>query len=138
MDTEITRNYRDEYRAQLLEYAKESQTSYDTTLITLASGALGISFAFVGQFIGNDPVQGPYLLASSWICWIVTLALILLSFATSRLALYKAVRQVDSGEQLSANPGGWLNRLTEMLNVLAGLLFFGGVVAMMCFAYINL
>jgi uncharacterized BrkB/YihY/UPF0761 family membrane protein len=138
MDTETMQDYRDKYRAQLLEYAKESQTSYDTTLITLAGGALGISFAFISQFIGDDPMQEPHLLAVSWICWVVTLALVLFSFATSTAALYRAVRQVDSEKLLAANPGGWFDRLTGILNMIAGVLFVGGVVAMAWFAFVNL
>lgn len=138
MTSKTRQEYQDDYRAQLLEYAKESQTSYDTTLITLSGGALGISIAFINQFVGDDPIRYFALLAISWICWVVTLTLVLFSFYTSTKALHSAVRQIDSEKPLSARPGGFLDRLTGLLNFLSGVLFVVGVITMVWFALVNL
>ena len=139
MTTEKTQeDYRNEYRAQLLEYAKESQTSYDKTLITLSGGALGISFAFVDQFISKSPVQQQSLLVTAWTCWIVSLSLILFSFYTSNQAMLRAVRQVDREPALSTNPGGFADRVTALFNLLAGLSFIIGVAAMAWFSNANI
>ena len=138
MTSKTPQDYLDKYRDQLQEYDRESQTSYDTTLITLSGGALGISIAFINQFIGDDPIRCFPLLAISWVCWVVTLTLVLFSFYTSTKALRAAVRQVDSGNPLPARPGGFLDRLTGLLNSLSGTLFIVGVITMVWFALVNL
>ena len=130
--------YKDEYRAQLLDYAKESQMSYDKTLIALSGGALGLSFVFVEQFASKGPVQLQSLLVTSWICWAVSLSLMLFSFYTSNRAMLRAIRRLDNDPSLSTNPGGFLDRVTEWFNLLAGILFVVGVVAVVWFALINL
>lgn len=138
MEPKSEQQYRDEYRSQLLEYAKQSQNSYDTTLITLSGGALGISFAFVNQFIGDDPMVSFPLLVIAWTCWIISLVAVLFSFATSNHALRKVVESMDRGQPLSEKPGGKLDRLTSWLNAISGILFAIGVVAMMWFAISNM
>lgn len=138
MEPKSEQQYRDEYRSQLLEYAKQSQTSYDTTLISLSGGALGISFAFVNQFIGDDPMVGFQLLVIAWTCWIISLVTVLFSFDTSNRALRKVVESMDRGQPLSENPGGRLDRLTSWLNAISGILFAIGVMAIMWFAISNI
>lgn len=130
--------YRDEYRAQLLDYAKESQMSYDKTLIALSGGALGVSFAFVEQFTSKGPVQLHFLLVASWICWVVSLSLILFSFYTSNRAMLRAIHRLDSDPSLSANPGGFFDRVTKWFNLVAGILFIVGVASVVWFALVNL
>jgi hypothetical protein len=138
MEPKTEQQYRDEYRAQLLEYAKQSQTSYDSTLITLSGGALGISFAFVNQFIGNDPIRGMPLLVAAWVCWVISLGAVLLSFYSSSRALQKVVNAMDRGEALAEMPGGRLDQLTGWLNAVSGVLLVVGVVVIIWFALLNL
>lgn len=138
MEPKTNQQYRDDYRAQLLDYAKQSQTSYDTTLITLSGGALGISFAFVNQFIGDDPMVNLPFLQTAWICWVVSLGAMLASFYTSNRALHDVVKAIDSGQPLDAKPGGRLDKVTAWLNGIAGVLFVVGVISMMSFALRNL
>jgi hypothetical protein len=129
---------RDEYRKTLLDYARESQNSYDKTLITLSGGALGISFAFIERIIGDDPMVAPCLLAVAWISWTISLTFVLFSFYTSHWALSRAIKQVDKNEPVSATPGGFPDWLTSLLNALSGLLFVAGVGAMIWFVMQNL
>ncbi len=138
MEPKTDQQYRDEYRAQLLDYAKQSQTSYDSTLITLSGGALGISFAFVNQFIGNAPIRGMPLLMTAWICWVISLGAMLFSFYSSNRALQKVVEAIDKGESLSERPGGRLDELTGGLNAISGILLVVGVIVVVWFALLNL
>ena len=138
MEPKTDQQYRDDYRTQLLDYAKQSQTDYDSTLITLSGGALGISFAFVNQFIGDAPIVGFPLLVVAWICWVISLIAVLLSFYTSNRALHKVVESIDSGQPLTARPGGRLDKVTAWLNGISGVLFVVGVIAMMWFAVRNI
>ncbi len=138
MEQKTNQQYRDDYRAQLLDYAKQSQTSYDSTLITLSGGALGISFAFVNQFIGDAPMRGLPLLIIAWICWVASLGAVLLSFYTSNRALLKVVEIIDEGQELSQRPGGRIDQLTGWLNIASPILLLLGVVTIIWFALLNL
>ena len=138
MEQKTDQQYRDDYRAQLLDYAKQSQASYDSTLITLSGGALGISFAFVNQFIGDAPMRGLPLLIITWIFWIASLGAVLFSFYTSNRALLKVVDKIDEGQQLSQKPGGRVDQLTGWLNAASPILLLLGVVSIIWFALLNL
>ena len=138
MSDKTYQEYRDDYRTQLLDYAKQSQTSYDSTLITLSGGALGISFAFVNQFIGDAPMSGLPLLLVAWICWIASLGAVLLSFYTSNRALLMVVDKIDEGQELTQRPGGRIDQLTVRLNAASPILLLIGIIAIVWFALLNL
>ena len=46
---------RKQYRTALSALEQKSQAEYDRLVVLLSGGALGISFAFVEGFIGDDP-----------------------------------------------------------------------------------
>lgn len=140
------------YRQSLIEAEKQGQDSFDKTVISLAGGALGISFVFIKDVIGPHAIVSPGLLVGAWICWAVSTLAVLMSFFTSNLALRKAVKQCDEGafRRKSADdeesdddakcppPGGYFSGITAGLNV-AGIAFLIlGIVAMSAFVYLNL
>ncbi|WP_134984071.1 hypothetical protein [Xanthomonas axonopodis] len=51
-----------EYRQWLVVAEQKAQEDYDKTVLTLSGGALGISFAFVKDIVGQNPIQN-----SSWL-----------------------------------------------------------------------
>ncbi len=63
-----------DYRHQLVILEQQSQTNFDKTLLTLAGGALGVSFAFVKDFLGGRPPTLAVLLLVAWLCWVLSLA----------------------------------------------------------------
>lgn len=120
------------HRARLVETAERQSQSYDTAVMTLAGGALGVSFAFIKDLVGGtpDPETIP-LLRCAWICLAGSLLACLLSMLSSQFALARAIKQADA---LIADPnarvgpaGGFFNRVTRILNVAAGVLFVAGV-----------
>ena len=127
-----------EYRNLLLDAEKKSQEDFDKTIIALSGGALGISFAFVKDIVGNDPLVNSWLLFVAWISWGFSLAFILLSFYFSQQAFRRAIEQVDSNEIYNQNPGGWQSKVTSALNFLGMLALLFGIGFMVAFVYFNL
>lgn len=166
MEPKTDQQYQDEYRTLLQEYAKQSQTDYDSTLITLSGGALGISFAFVNQFIGDEPIRYFALLLIAWVAWVLSLGTVLFSFYTSTRAMHKTIEALDAGQlfpkwvllhyyvgsratykavdeiglQLphSKRLGDRFDLATGWLNRLSGILFIVGVITMISFALFNI
>ena len=58
-----------EYRSHLILAEQKAQEDYDKTVVFLSGGALGISFAFVKDFIGTGPMVSQNWLIWAWICW---------------------------------------------------------------------
>jgi hypothetical protein len=127
-----------EYRAQLLETEQKSQATFDKTLLSLAGGALGVSFAFVRQFVGEGVASRPGALLVAWACWIASLAVVLLSHYFSTLAIRKAIEQVDAGTIAGERPGGKFDTAVTVLNAAGGLLFIAGLFAITFFVQANL
>lgn len=126
------------YGKYLFEGATEAQRNYDKTLIALAGGALGVSFAFVDKFIVPARAVEPGLLFWAWICWAGSLMLSLSSFLVSRLAFQWAIKEYYAGRMALANPGGKRTVVTWCFTILAGATFLTGVLLMAFFAAKNL
>ena len=126
-----------EYRTLLTNIEQKSQEDYDKAILTLSGGALGVTFAFVKNIVGDSPVQFPWLLYSAWIAWTVSLLATLFSFYFSRKALRKAIGQLDENKIHSESPGGYLDKTTSFLNSSSGLLFIAGVILAIIFVTFN-
>ena len=121
-----------EYRQALQQLEQESQRQYDTTLITLSSGAIVLSFTYLTQL--KEPYAIPLLLLA-WVAWGLSLAAMLLSFLATVHALRKGQDQVDNKETPT---GGKWARCIIPTNWLAGALLLAGAIFMMCFAIQNI
>lgn len=126
------------YRDSLVALEAQGQQEYDRTVIALSGGALGISFSFVSAFLRDAPAQCPGLLRAAWICWASSLALTLLAYYLSPLAMRKAIAQLDKGTIRTERQGGYFDRILPWLNAAGGLLFIAGVLVMGWFVYLNM
>jgi hypothetical protein len=127
-----------DYRKSLEKLERRMRSQYGKAVMALSGGALGLSFSFLKEIVGKKGiVSGGYLLAA-WVCWGASVTCTLFSFYTSALALRRAVGQVDNEKLYTEVPGGWLDLLTEVLDFSSGLLFLGGVIALVLFVYRNL
>lgn len=127
-----------EYRSWLIASEQKSQESFDKAVMTLSGGALGVSFIFLKDVVGDGPVQSHYLLLISWILWGLSVTCTLASFYCSHLSLRIAIRQVDEGRIHQKPAGGVFARITEVLNCGGAILFFAGVCFIAAFAHSNL
>ena len=127
-----------EYRQWLVAAEQKAQEDFDKTVLTLSGGALGISFAFVKDIIGERPIEHSWLLIGAWLLWALSTSAMLASFFVSRLALRRAIEKCDDGTIFCGSPGGIFTHLTRALNVSGAVLFFAGVCLMAAFVSANL
>lgn len=127
-----------DYRQWLVVAEQKAQEDYDKTVLTLSGGALGISFAFVQDIVGEGPIQHSSWLVAAWIFWALSTSAMLGSFFVSRLALRKAILQCDDGSIFCKPPGGFYTYLTRWLNGSGALLFLLGVCFMAAFVKTNI
>jgi hypothetical protein len=125
------------YRTHLIEARQKAQEDYDKTVLSLSGGALGISFAFVKDFIGPEPIVSPLLLMLAWGLWGLSSLFTLTSFYVSQLSLDRAIQQIDKG-QYPYRPGGIAVHITNVLNALSGIMLFFGICSIAVFVFFNL
>jgi hypothetical protein len=123
------------YGETLLQSMQESQDQYDKSIISLSSGALGISFAFIDKLIDMGHAHGKPLLLTAWIFWAAAICSTLVSFYVSQRAMELAYKKWQAKEYGFTNPWDWL---TRVLNIISGLTFLLGVIALISFVYMNL
>jgi hypothetical protein len=113
-------------------------SSFEKTLTTLASGALGFSITFVNFFVEGQ-IRSKSLLFMAWVFFGVSLTTVLLGFLFSRLGQAK---YRDIIEKLYRNPRyPWKNRyaiITDYLNWASFFTFLIGVALFALFAGRNL
>ena len=127
-----------DYRADLIKGRQKAQEQFDKAVLTLSGGALGISFAFVDNFIPKEAiVQHSNLLIDAWICWGISIMGALLAFYLSPIAFNKAIKQVDEDKIYDSHPGGIPDKITGACNFLSSVLFLIGVVFIICFVNYN-
>jgi len=128
----------DEYRRHLIAADQKASESFDKTVLSMSSAALGISFAFINSVVGSGPYMKPGLLFISWTSWGLSITVLITSFFFSQLALRKTIKQVDNGTIHEEKAGGVYSTLTMICNISGGLLFIIGVLSLICFVYCNL
>jgi hypothetical protein len=93
-----------EYRAQLVAAEQKAQEDYDKTVASLSGGALGVSFVFLKDFVGSAQIHFSGFLLGAWICFGLSVTVVLFSFFSSNLGLRRAIKQVDAGKNTPNRP----------------------------------
>lgn len=127
-----------EYRKWLVAAEQKSQEDFDKTVLSLSGGALGISFVFLKDVVGPQPIVLSGFLLAAWLTWAFSTFSVLTSFYLSHLALRRAIGQVDDGTIHKQTPGGAFACLTAILNATGAVLFLVGVCCITVFAGANL
>jgi hypothetical protein len=125
------------YRQYLVETEQKISDSYDKTVVTLAGGALGISFAFVEDVIGSEPVVARGALLSGWTLLTLSLAAVVLSLFFGTLAYRKAIERVGVADAVASRVKSWTATATFFLHIAAVGLLVLGLFALGCFLYQN-
>jgi hypothetical protein len=124
------------YREYLVNATQKAQDDYDKAVLSLSGGALGISFAFVKDVVGEEPLINPNLLLAAWFAWGLSVSATLISLYTSHRTFKVAIKKLDEGT-IRANPGGWTDRATIALNLSSMVLFLLGVTLIIAFVSFN-
>src|SRR2546429_5151815 len=124
------------FRQHLLALEEKAQAAFDKTVITLSSGALGVSFAFVKDFLGTSPVMCRPSMMVAWAAWVLSLATSLTSHYLSTFAIRQAIHDFDAGKRTHL-ARAW-DRAVVVFNGISGLLFVVGVSTMGVFVVHNL
>lgn len=127
-----------QYRQHLILAEQKAQEDYDKAVLALSGGGLGVSLAFVEKVVGTGTLEESWLLAGSWLCWVISIACVLCSYFLSRHALRCAIAQVDDDQTQIRRLGGRMATATEIANFFSGLFFVVGVVLISIFAVTNL
>lgn len=106
-------------RQWLLQADQAATRDFDRTVVALASGALGLSIAFIHD-IAPHPVHEGWL-AIAWSLLSASLIANLASLLTSHHALRWEMRHYDDAV---GEAGGWLGKVTIGLNWFAAAAFF--------------
>ena len=126
-----------DYRKFLVTAEQKSQEDFDKAVLTLSGGALGISFTFLKDVVGTNPIAEPAFLISSWLLWAGSIFCVLFSYFLSHLSLRRAISQVDDKTIYRQKPGGNWATWTAWLNISGAILFVLGVFALTYFASSN-
>lgn len=129
-------------RNDLLIRNLSNSEKYDNAILTLSTGVLGISLAFIKDIVPLDKAQYVILLKASW--WVLGASIVstLVSFVLSQLAIK---RQLEYAEQYYLEekdeylykkncPALW----TEFVNYASGILFIVGILTSICFVSVNI
>jgi len=126
------------YRDRLLDAEQRSQGEYDRLVASLSGGALGVSFAFVGQFIKNGAPTHKPCLEAAWTLWVLSLIFVLASHLLSVSALRRAVKQLDTGSNPNDRLGGYRDQAVAILNYSSGTAFIFGTISVGFFVFANM
>jgi hypothetical protein len=126
------------YRDDLLQGEQKSQEDFDKTVISLSSGALAFSMAFVKNIAGEPPYSASWSFLCAWLCWTASLIVVLVSFFLSVYAFRLTLSQIDKQTIYQEKPGKRVSTIVECLNVLGGIFFLTGIVLMALFIWRNM
>lgn len=130
------------YRQELVQLMGEYSKSYDKYILTLSSGALGLSLLILKD-ITQKPALAVSWLIAMWILFGVSIISTLFNFPLAKRACSSYLKQWDrewvNGEitekvRLHSYAAG----LSNVLDVLSGVAFMGGAIALLVFAFKNL
>jgi len=128
-----------EYRDHLIESSRQSALLFGKTLVTLSGGALAVSMAFIKDIIGpSKPPSCIAWLLLAWLCWLASLAAILVSYYASYKACRRAIDQHEVGNPNGEIVGGKWASAVDLLNIGSAAVFIIGLVFIIIFVAINM
>jgi hypothetical protein len=137
-----------EYRGSIIPIRQKSQEEIDKQLLTISSAALGLTLTFYKDVLKEQIIRYDWLLRCAWLCWIVTIGLVLFSMYLSsesvrlRLAavdeaLKEATEENDDVE-LDLGKGAKIRGALRVTNVCVLIIFFLGILAFALVFLVNI
>jgi hypothetical protein len=131
-----------EHRKQAWQDIQTSTDQFDRSLLTLSSGALVLSLAFIKDLVPLKDAVGVYWLYCSWVslavCIVVTLGSFLVSVQAQKAHLvYYYKYYIEKDEKYLHRQSCW-SRTLGWCSFGGALLFSTGLLCTMIFAYENI
>jgi preprotein translocase subunit SecY len=120
-------------RQKWIDVIQDSSRQYDQTIILVASGAIGLSLAFINNIIAKG-IMNPCDLFISWGCFIFAILANLISHLTSIEGYLENISELDHGKE----PNKAWAIITVILNVAALILVVVGIIYLCLFSYTNI
>ncbi len=139
-------------RQSLTEARKASLSQFDSGILTLAAGGLGISIALIDKIAPHPIEWTKWILLLSWVAFAMSLLSTLCSFFTSAkackvqidinthsyLAEYEEKKTGRIAAATKVEPKNRMAAVTKFLTFMSGVFFFLGVIFLCAFAFVNL
>ena len=130
-----------ETRADLLKRQLSNAENYDKAILSLSTVFLGLSFAFLKDFVTTDQAEWLGLLYGSWVVLTAAVLTTILSFRVSQRAIDEQLKRAEDyylhGKQDTLSKS-LAARFTDWLNDASGILFVLGVSLTTAFVLINI
>lgn len=124
-----------EYWQQLNKAYIESSSQFDKQVLFLASGALGLSFAFIKDIVKLAEATNKWLLISSWSLFGAVILLSIISHYTSLKAINKRIHNLNARQDKGSKK---LNSFTKGFNILMIVFLAFGLISLTVFVAINI
>ena len=124
-----------EYWQQLNKAFLESSAQFDKQVLYFASGAFGLSFAFIKDIVKLNMAINKWMLISAWSSFGLVIILSIISHYTSLKAINHKIQNLNSKEDEVANK---INNFTKWFNILMILFLAAGLVLLTIFIAINI
>lgn len=128
-------------RTLLVEMEQKSADQHDKAILTIASGGLALSVTFLKDIAPHPLSETWKYLGAAWVCFVVGILTILLSFQTSQSACRKQRDFLDDLYQkgtASEAEKNWWSSWTNWLNWGSYALVFFAIVFFTLFSWLNL
>jgi len=126
-------------------YQKDIDHRTHKSVLTIASGSFGVSFAFISQVVNLNEANYLSMLIISWACFGVAIILSILELKTGSVvqdiildSIEENLRRGYAGEpyiEPNRRLVMWPERILSWLSVVS---LIGGVVCLLCFVYLNM
>lgn len=126
---------KDPYLEQLNKTYIESSSQFDKQILYIASGALGISLAFIKDIVKLDVATDKNLLLLSWISFGAVILISILSHYTSLKAINFRIENLYQKKDKTSKRFDFFTRL---FNVLMIVFLATGIILLFCFIGINI
>lgn len=130
-----------EIRADLLKRQLSNSENYDRAVLTLSTAFLGISFAFLKDFVPTDRAGCLFLLIVSWVALTVSVVSTIVSFCLSQRAIDVQLGKAEDyylRDDQTALKKTRIAKAVDVVNIASGALFVVGVLLTTAFVIINL
>ena len=129
-------------KQDLLTRNLSNSEKYDNAILTLSSGILAISLAFIKDIVPLDKAFYIFLLIASWCLFGAAIVSTLVSFVLSQIAIKRQLEY--AGKYYLENKEEYLTKknrpafLTDVVNYISGILFIFGIVTTIIFVSLNI